>query len=163
MTQKEDNICVARSKRSVYVRVEGLGTMKNAKTLQEFAETEVGRGRRRFFLDLSLCRGMDSTFMGTLIGIGSQLGSFKNVIVLNPTEHALSQLRILGLHELLTIKEETKLPRKLELHSLKAVMCSPKEMVQLIYEAHKTLCKLDKKNERRFKAFLKGLAREMES
>ncbi len=162
MTQKEDNICVARSKRSVYVRVEGLGSMKNAKTLQEFAETEVQRGRRRFFLDLSVCRGMDSTFMGTLIGIGSQLGSFKNVIILNPTQHALDQLKILGLHELLTIKEVSKLPRKLEMHSLSAVLCSQKELVRLIYDAHKSLCKLDKKNERRFKAFLKGLAREME-
>ncbi len=161
MTPAEDSIRVARSKRTVYVEVGGLGTMHNCKTLQEFANEEIARGRKKFLFDLSRCRGMDSTFMGTLIGIGSQLGDLKSVIVLNPSAHALAQMRSLGLHELLLIQEGTTPPRKLEMHSLKSVMCSQKEMVQLIYDAHKTLVKLDKRNERKFKAFLKGLAREI--
>ncbi len=57
----------------VWVRVDGKGCFLNAGAISTFATEMLGRGHRRFVVDMALCPTMDSTFMGTLAGIALKL------------------------------------------------------------------------------------------
>jgi hypothetical protein len=60
---------VARGGGAVIVRVIGTGNMLNAPALAEFADIQRAQGYRRFVFDLAECRGLDSTFMGSIVGL----------------------------------------------------------------------------------------------
>ena len=65
---------VARAKDTVLFRVIGLGSVNNAGTLWDFAERSMIEGWHRFAIDLSECMGLDSTFLGTLVGLSQEIG-----------------------------------------------------------------------------------------
>ncbi len=66
---------VARAGDTVIFRVVGLGSVANAGTLWQFAERSLGEGWRRFALDLAECTGLDSTFLGSLVGLSQEIAS----------------------------------------------------------------------------------------
>lgn len=64
-----DYIAVARGADLVVIRVVGRGNMLNAPALSDFAEQQRKAGFARFVFDLERCGGLDSTFMGVMVGI----------------------------------------------------------------------------------------------
>ncbi len=69
----KNGLAVARGAGLVIVRVLGMGNMVTAPTLDEFFEHERKSGYRRFIFDMTHCRGMDSTFMGCMVGMVNAL------------------------------------------------------------------------------------------
>ena len=69
----KNGLAVARGAGLVIVRVMGMGNMVTAPTLDEFFEQERKAGFRRFIFDMTHCRGMDSTFMGCMVGMVNAL------------------------------------------------------------------------------------------
>lgn len=75
---RRDYIAVARGADLVVIRVVGRGNMLNAPALSDFAERQRNAGFTRFVFDLERCVGLDSTFMGVMVGIhtgGEKTGS----------------------------------------------------------------------------------------
>ncbi|MBI3828071.1 MAG: STAS domain-containing protein [Planctomycetes bacterium] len=68
-----NQIAVARGAGMVVVRVIGMGNMATAPALNEFLEREREDGFRRFLFDMAQCRGLDSTFMGCMVGLCTAL------------------------------------------------------------------------------------------
>ncbi len=68
-----DYIPVARGSDLVVIRVVGTGNMLVAPGLAEFAEEQRKTGFRRYVFDLERCRGLDSTFMGVMVGMCTAL------------------------------------------------------------------------------------------
>jgi hypothetical protein len=68
-TTPRDFIAVARGADLVVIRVVGRGNMLNAPALFDFAEQQRKAGFTRFVFDLERCLGLDSTFMGVMVGI----------------------------------------------------------------------------------------------
>ncbi len=66
-------IYVARAGATVYIRVVGVGNLASAPALFDFAERQRAEGYREFVFDLAECRGFDSSFMGTIVGIAAGL------------------------------------------------------------------------------------------
>ncbi len=66
-------LTAARGAGLVIIRVVGSGNLLLAPSLQEFFEEERHAGFRRFVFDLGECRGMDSTFMGCMVGMYTAL------------------------------------------------------------------------------------------
>ena len=64
-----DYIAVARGSDLVVIRVVGAGNMLTAPSLAEFAEEQRKAGFKRFVFDLERCKGLDSTFMGVMVGM----------------------------------------------------------------------------------------------
>jgi hypothetical protein len=64
-----DYIAVARGSDLVVIRVVGKGSMITAPALAEFTDQQRKSGFRRFVFDLERCRGLDSTFMGVMVGV----------------------------------------------------------------------------------------------
>lgn len=62
-------IAVARGSDLVLIRVIGAGNMLNAPALAEFSDEQRRAGFKRFVFDLERCTGLDSTFMGVMVGL----------------------------------------------------------------------------------------------
>ena len=72
----------ARTGDTVYVRVIGLGNFNNAGPLREYCEGAFAEGFHNIIVDLALCTGLDSTFMGTMIGFLSvDIEDSKDIVV----------------------------------------------------------------------------------
>jgi anti-anti-sigma regulatory factor len=154
---------IARSGDAVYVRVVGLATMQNSTTFKEFADRMQADGYRRFVVDLAECRGVDSTFMGLLLGLACGGGERRDALVIvNANAHCRKQLESIGLHRLLKIQAEpADLPKDLALHELPEAEASPVQRLKLIMKAHQDLIAIDKKNEEKFGAFLRDIAKNL--
>jgi hypothetical protein len=78
-------IAVARGSDLVVIRVVGKGNMVNAPALADFADEQRKLGFSRFVFDMERCQGLDSTFMGVMVGmhaaVASESGELKKVIV----------------------------------------------------------------------------------
>ncbi|HYG74105.1 MAG TPA: STAS domain-containing protein [Planctomycetota bacterium] len=69
----KDYIAVARGADLVVIRVVGKGNMITASALAEFAEQQRKAGFKRFVFDMERCNGLDSTFMGVMVGMQTAL------------------------------------------------------------------------------------------
>jgi len=175
-TKQPSGFEVARAGHVVYVRVMGLGNMSNAPVLKVFSEKMIEEGFRRYIIDLESCRGIDSTFMGTLLDIATsaregdrptkkptdsdpgELG----VLLVNVDDHCRKQLSSVGLDAFLPIAaERAKLPQGLELRVLETNDVPPHERLKLILKAHQELVAIDQRNEAKFGAFLKDLLADL--
>ncbi len=147
---------IARSKDAIYVRVQGLGNMNNSLTFKDFADRMQGEGYRAFVIDLADCRGVDSTFMGILLGLRDGL------VVVNASAHCRRQMESIGLHRVLKIQDEAaSLPSALELKELPEAEVDPVARLKLIMKAHQDLIAIDRKNEEKFGAFLRDIAKNL--
>jgi anti-anti-sigma regulatory factor len=68
-------VAVARGSDLVVIRVVGKGNMLNAPALADFAEEQRRAGFTRFLFDMERCEGLDSTFMGVMVGMHAALAS----------------------------------------------------------------------------------------
>tara|TARA_R110002072_G_scaffold63662_7_gene158159 strand:+ start:528 stop:1028 length:501 start_codon:yes stop_codon:yes gene_type:complete len=166
MPAKSAPFRIARSQDAIYVRVTGLGSMHNASALDAFAEREIEEGAQQFILDLSDCTGVDSTFMGTLLGLSNRvrdLDAGAGVALINVDDHARKQLSSVGVDAFVTlVPGETPLPRKLKLTELSTEPVSDRERLKLMVRAHKDLVSADSRNEAKFGAFLSAIVAELE-
>jgi anti-sigma B factor antagonist len=150
---------VAKSEDAIYVRVHGLGSMKTAPTLEAFVHSEAERGASQLVIDLADCTGVDSTFMGTLLGVSHRM----SVALINVDDHARKQLSSVGLDSFLTlVKGESPLPSRLKLTKLSTQIVSDRERMKLMVRAHKELVAADERNKAKFGAFLEAIVAELE-
>lgn len=150
---------VARARDTAYVRVVGLGTAVTCATFVGFAEAMAKQGYRRLVCDLAECRGIDSTFMGTLARLR---GDIADVVLVNTSSHCLQQLRSVGIDHLLHVEETPQeIPKGVTLLPLSCAEATPRDRAKLILRAHQELIRLDRKNEQLFGAFVRGLEREV--
>ncbi len=167
---------VARAGDVVYVRVRGLGNMGNAPILKAFSEKMIEEGFRRYIIDLEHCRGIDSTFMGTMLDIATSAREGNRpkraladsdpgepgVLLVNVDDHCRKQLSSVGLDAFLPIAaDRAKLPAGLELRALETKDVPPQERLKLILKAHQELVAIDQRNEAKFGAFLKDLLADL--
>jgi len=151
---------VARSRDTVYIRVVGLGSMTNSPTFQGFADQMRKRGYVQFVCDLGECRGVDSTFMGLLVGLHSDA---QELVIVNADAHCQQQLCSVGLDHILQIEDRpAPLPGGVMLYELPNHECNPVDRLRLIRKAHKRLIRVDERNERKFGAFLRGLCGQLD-
>jgi anti-anti-sigma regulatory factor len=154
--ERSGSFRIARSKDAIYVRVIGLGNMNNSVTFKDFADRMQQEGYRAFVVDLADCRGVDSTFMGILLGLRDRL------VVVNANAHCRKQMESIGLHRVVRIQEEAaSVPPALELHELPESEADPVTRLKLIMRAHQDLIAIDRKNQDKFGAFLSDLARHL--
>ncbi|MCZ6690596.1 MAG: STAS domain-containing protein [Planctomycetota bacterium] len=154
-------IRVARTKDAIFVGVVGQGNMNNSSTFRAFADRMVSSGYKNFVVDLSDCRGMDSTFLGILFSItqGPRGDSSPEVIVVNPGNHNMKLLQGVGLDAVLKVKlDPTEVPG-LAFEILEE-STDPHRRLETIRLAHQNLLLLDSKNEKQFGPFLRALTKE---
>lgn len=167
MSAKRAPFQIAVSGKAVYVRVHGLGSMHTAPTLEGFAKRVIKGGARQFVFDLKKCTGVDSTFMGMLLGLCKRLtqpddGKSRGCVLINVDDHANKQLSSVGVDAFVTIKPgATPLPKGLKLTNLDVVEASDEERMKLMVRAHKDLIAANESNRAKFGPFLKAIVAEL--
>ncbi|MBA3707197.1 MAG: STAS domain-containing protein [Planctomycetes bacterium] len=155
---------VARHGHVVYVRAVGLANMKNAPMLDSFLVAEVTQEQQTVCVDLSACTGMDSTFMGLLVGSSQRLrSSGGKLVIVNPTESNLKLLKTLGVFDVVPVLEGCELP-VLAFVSLKgSANLTALQRMELVKKAHENLIALNDANKAKFAAFLTALESDLAS
>jgi anti-sigma B factor antagonist len=157
----ESKILVARKDDLAFVEVIGRGSFQNAGCLKSFYQELLRNGTKRFVVDLSECTYLDSTFLGTLTGLGLALKekAAGRLQILNAGTRNLELLQNLGLDRLFDVEiaagNFTKPCESKEL--INGTPDKTREARDMI-EAHQCLMDLDPRNVPKFKdvvAYLK--------
>lgn len=144
----------------MWIRPEGRGTFLESSVIKDFINLSIEKGMERFVIDLEACSGMDSTFMGMLMGFGLQFrrtgtGSIK---VVGTTPKTLASLRELGLHHIIEIAPTNGewIGREDEVRAdlLPVDLKAPADLERHIREAHESLCVADERNIQKFETVL---------
>ena len=157
----------------VWVRVEGKGSFQNSPELKEFALHMIKRGATKFVIDLENCPVMDSTFMGTLVGIvkhqdPDRESSFE---ILNANARNLQLIQSLGLDQLLTLDADgskwpdirNQVPALIENgNPLEHIDLEKRENNAHVLEAHQQLSATSGENTTRFHDVIEFLKKEMQ-
>lgn len=153
---------VARAGSTVFVRSVGLANMKNAPMLDCFLREVVTQGALQVCVDLSTCSGMDSTFMGLLVGFSQELVRKQGrLVVVNPTAQNLRLLDMLGVSDVLPVVAQTQ-PAELEFVVIPAhPSISPLERMEIVRRSHQSLVSLNSANQAKFADFLAALERDL--
>jgi len=154
---------VARAGSTVYVRAVGLANMKNAPMLDAFLQEEIRLQATTACVDLSACTGMDSTFMGVMVGCSQQLAkSSGRLVIVNPTEHNRRLLEMLGVSAVLPVVARCSLDEGVEFVNLPAAAAvTPLQRAELVKRAHQNLVALTESNYAKFTPFLDALEADL--
>ena len=146
----------------VYCRVVGLGNMNNCAPFQAFSVQLQQQGYREFVLDFSRCEGLDSTFLGIMLGLrlGGAEGEPPQITAVNVSAHVLKVLAEVGIDRLIQVLPDPVALPEIPLKKLERD-CSEEERLGMILSAHESLCDLGAENRARFGSFVELLRKEL--
>jgi anti-anti-sigma regulatory factor len=156
----------ANTGEAVYVRVVGLGNFNNAGPMREYCEKAFSDGARCVIVDLASCTGLDSTFMGTLMGFMSYDTDRSSnplpvaVSVVNATPPTMRAMTSLGLPRILHVRTEPVQFPNCRLERLRDGWEDRRRRTLLVRDAHLALIRADRENEARFGPFVAALVKE---
>ena len=160
----EAKILVARHEGVVQIRVVGRATFKISQGLREYAVPLLRSGEvKSLVIELSECRGMDSTFMGVLAMVGLEGRDGVSLVIVNANDHQKRLLTSIGVARLFHFASEP-VP-KADWQSLCEVAADPlnmKGVAGTVLSAHRTLMDLDPENIPRFRDVVDILTEEIE-
>lgn len=122
-------------------------------------------------MDLEICSGIDSTFMGTLAGLYNRLTPLCGAVhVASPSDRCLNALEGLGLDNLLTIEPPTapwrgkveQIRANLGTQTAPCVKLNSKDQTLHVLDSHLTLSELSEENEEKFRNVTDCLKEELE-
>lgn len=147
---------------SLWIRCSSRGSFINSPALKSIADKYLGSGGTRIVVDLELCPGVDSTFMGTLAGIARQsMAAGGGVEIASPSARTRAAMESLGLDMLLEL-DPAGAPWQAELAERRAILAqasgapteetpmSESDRTRHVLEAHNTLRTMNKQNDETF-------------
>ncbi len=152
---------------AIIIKVRGFATQNNSVFFKDFLDEMQRKKFSKFIVDLSDCKGMDSTFMGVLASLAQPINKLaENILippltVVNITSYHRHLFDTLGLLHVIPIGQ-IDLP-DISMKELTETRYNPMERIKLIQEAHEYLVSLNENNKKQFGKFLEMLALEMQS
>lgn len=148
----------------LWVRCASRGCFVNSPALKALADKYLERGGRNIVVDLEVCPGVDSTFMGTLAGMARKcMAAGGGVQVASPTLRTREAMESLGLDMLLDIDPEeaawqgdiAQRRTTLAQDDQAAVAEERRDLSEIdrtrhVLEAHNTLRSMNRKNDETF-------------
>ena len=138
--------------------------------VKDWCEREIAAGVTSIVVDLEQCKGMDSTFMGTMAGLAMRLMKVPGgkLQVAEPSERNRKSLEDLGLDVLMEIDpQESSWRNSMEGIRAKLVACKADEekigQGVHVLDAHRKLCEADKRNTEKFGTVLDYLEAEVKA
>jgi anti-sigma B factor antagonist len=165
MSTAAASLMVALFDQVVCIKVSGKANFTCSIDLKKVVTELSQRGRRHFIMDLSECVLMDSTFLGTLAGIGLKFGrngqaNPEGVELLNPNPRIADLLESLGVAHLFTISHCNKTPVD-EFKPVTTEESTRADVTRNCLEAHKTLMGVNPDNVQKFKDVAQFLAEDL--
>ena len=166
MTSPTPTLLAARVGDAVCVKIAGRANFATSVDFKRLVHEARARGAQRFIVDLAACPLMDSTFLGVLAGLGTQLSADnlppeqRPIELLNPTPKVADLIDNLGVLHLFHVVQG----RDLENFCLAAVEsagATKLEMSRNCLEAHQILMDLNPANVAKFKDVAKFFAEDV--
>jgi anti-anti-sigma factor len=154
---------VARLGEAVYIQPQGLANMRNAPALDGFLQQTLAQSLRRCCVDLSVCRGMDSTFMGMMVGWSQRMDEVgAQLVIINPSHANRKLLDMLGVTHVVRIVEACVVPADAAFVDLPGGSgLAPKHLAELMRDAHLRLSAISDENRVKFQGFLAALDKDL--
>lgn len=146
----------------LWVRCTSRGSFVNSPALKTIAEKYIARNGGTIVVDLEICPGVDSTFMGTLAGLARSLMSTGGALqIAAPTQRTRAAMESLGLDMLVELdpadafwqKDIAERRSQLAQGSSKEIMAenmNELDRTRHVLEAHNTLRAMNHKNNETF-------------
>lgn len=152
---------VARAGSVVFVRVEGLANLKVAPLLDGFLASERTQGATQACIDLAGCTGMDSTFMGLLVGHNEALhAAGGRLVVVRSGGSNRKLLDMLGVSAVVEVAECQ--PPELEFVPLEgSTAMSAAKRAELLKRTHQSLSALSAENQAKFAGLLAAIDQDL--
>ena len=151
--------------KTIVIKAIALAVQNNCLGLPDFIRAMAAQGCDSVLFDLSDCTGIDSTFIGVLADAAKCVprSGEKNVVVLDPEKRFESQLKKVGLANLLTIRTEVEKAPEVQFQPIDQMHLPADERERLtrIMELHKELVGLNEHNETQFGEFVKAMELEL--
>ena len=159
---KRGHVLASCHQQTVYCRVVGLGNSNNCGPFRDFSDRMQAQGCAHFILDFSSCEGVDSTFLGVLLGIAMSDGPRRpEVVVVNATRPVRRVLGEVGIDHLVQVcRDDVELP-DIPLSRLEPTDATDADRIGMMLTAHENLCRLEGDNVERFGNFLRLLRAEL--
>jgi hypothetical protein len=164
MNERLPGIFVACADRAVFVRVVGRGCCRNSEPLREFGHRKVREGCTVVYVDLQKCDGLDSTFLGVFAGLGLTLTDHGSLQIFNLSGENLKAFSCLGLEQIASVQSTSEGPIGISFPPDSGFELLPGsdtgsrerafdalERAVLMLECHEDLCRIDERNEERFR------------
>lgn len=168
----KDRLLVALQDKVGYVQVCGRGTFKVSSALKKFGLAAVESGCTRLLMDMAACVGMDSTFMGVIAGLATELKRARTgeIVMVNLSEKTRGLLATLGLDQVVQVHLEGCTPADVvlpegagaQLEALEAGDESRCATAETMLEAHENLVEMSPENYPRFKDVLTFLREDLD-
>ena len=164
MATADDSVEVAIAEGVAYAKVHGRGTFKVAPNLKQFGIGAAGQGCGRVLVDMSDCRGMDSTFMGVLAGLAIQLKKRKDgeLVLRNLSDKNASLISTLGLSHLVRMEKGGAGPAMPPDGQVLDTAVDKKDLAQTMITSHEVLVEVCPENALKFKDVLAYLKEDLQ-
>ncbi|MEI6166153.1 MAG: STAS domain-containing protein [bacterium] len=161
MEISSDSVEVAIQSLDALVRVHGRATFKIGPALKQFGLMAIEKGCRRVIIEMQDCVGMDSTFMGVLAGLATQIKKSDGEIILrNISDKNAFLIKMLGINHL--VKIDTAAASDMTRQSMPLDIGSDKkQMTQTMISAHEALIEAAPDNMVKFKDVLVYLKEDL--
>jgi anti-anti-sigma regulatory factor len=161
---QESKILVAKQGAIAQVRVCGRATFKLSSDLREFCVRAMRQGVTRIIVDFSECQAMDSTFMGTLAGIGLDGRGRCEPVFVNVSDSNRRLLDGLGVSKLFQFRTIPK--AEINWNTLCSAVDGESALdmakaAPTVLAAHQTLMQVDPGNIPKFKTVVEMLSAEL--
>ena len=167
---EEYSISAYRENEFSWIRCDGKGSFVNSPVVKDWCEKEIAAGVKSIVVDLEECKGMDSTFMGTMAGLAMRLMKVPGgkLEIAAPSERSRKSLEDLGLDVLMEIDpQESSWRGSMDGIRAKLVACKGDEekigQGVHVLDAHRKLCEADKRNTEKFGTVLDYLEAEVKA
>lgn len=156
----------------VWIRVDCKGSFKISGQLRDFVMRQVADGNYRFVVDLDRCSGMDSTFMGTLLGVSRDVTAASEdglLDIVNANGRNLQLLKNLGLTNVLSVDEHAERWHDERKHigqglsPCQEVSLDKKATADIMLVAHQALAEAQPENKARFKDVIHFLEEDLKA
>lgn len=135
----------------VFIRICGRASYVNCEPIRRFLTKALEGGKEKIVLDFKECGGVDSTFLGILVGVALELRGREDggsMTLLRLGERNLETVRNLGIDRIAEVAEQDDLPESGLMEELEGEETSTSR--KEVYEAHKRLMALSSDNARKF-------------
>jgi anti-anti-sigma regulatory factor len=159
-------VLIASENEKYHINVEGRATFEVSNPLRNLAFKIANTQISEISVNLALCSGMDSTFIGVIAMLGlhaKKCGA--KALILNAGDSLKKLLDGLGLNKLFTYSEDQYAGIKNWEESITApsgTMPNAVETAKTILDSHETLMNLDASNIPRFKSVVEFVKKDLE-
>lgn len=146
-------VLVAREANLAYIQVVGRGSFQNAGHLKRFYTEVQKNGAERFIIDLQHCTYLDSTFLGTMTGLGLELKDVPEgrLQVINTNLRIFELMEGLGLNSLFDVHITGVDYQPEQLAEVDRLAESKEQTGETMLIAHENLMQWDERNVAKFK------------